>query len=48
MKEEIITEPLFVFEEEGEDGCGHVLGKLNKKGDLVHEKKLLAAGLRLL
>ncbi len=40
--------PLFLFEEEGEDGYGHVMGQLNKKGDLMHEKKLLAAGLRLL
>lgn len=45
---EFLLNPLFAFEEEGEDERGYVLGKLNKKGDLVHEKKLLAAGLRLL
>lgn len=45
---EFLLNPLFAFEEEGEDEQGYVLGKLNKKGDLVHEKKLLAAGLRLL
>lgn len=45
---EFLLNPLFAFEEEKEDEQGHVLGKLVKKGDLVHEKKLFAAGLRLL
>ena len=40
--------PLFIFEEEGEDDYGQVIGQLNKKGELVHGKKLLAAGLQLL
>ncbi len=40
--------PLFVFEEEGEDEQGYVIGRLTKKEELVHEKKLLAAGLHLL
>ncbi len=40
--------PLFEFVEEGEDEQGYVLGQLIKKGELVHGKKLLAAGLRLL
>ncbi len=45
---EFLLKPLFVFEEEGEDEQGCILGQLKKKGDLVHEKKLLAAGLQLL
>lgn len=45
---EFLLNPLFSFEEEGEDAKGHVLGKLTGKGVLVHEKKLLAAGLQLL
>ena len=40
--------PLFIFEEEGEDDYGQVIGQLNKKGELMHGKKLLAAGLQLL
>lgn len=45
---EFLLKSLFVFEEEGEDEQGCILGQLKKKGDLVHEKKLLAAGLQLL
>jgi len=45
---EFLLKPIFVFEEEGEDEQGCILGQLKKKGDLVHEKKLLAAGLQLL
>lgn len=45
---EFLLKPLFVFEEEGEDEQGCILGQLKKKGDLVHEKKLLVAGLQLL
>lgn len=37
--------PLFAFEEEGEDGEGRIVGKLQKKGELVHGYKLKAAGL---
>lgn len=37
--------PLFLFEEEGEDEKGNILGKLRKKGGLLHEHKLKAAGL---
>ena len=37
--------PLFVFEETGEDSHGNILGKLRKKGGLLHENKLKAAGL---
>ena len=37
--------PLFLFEEEGEDGEGRVTGRLQKKGVLLHGHKLKAAGL---
>lgn len=37
--------PLFLFEEDGEDAEGRVVGKLQKKGELIHEYKLKAAGL---
>lgn len=42
---EIRMNPLFLFEEAGEDGAGHVLGNLCRKGGLLHEEKLKAAGL---
>lgn len=42
---EIKLNPLFVFEETGEDEEGHIIGKLQKKGRLLHENKLKAAGL---
>lgn len=42
---DIITNPLFLYEETGEDGRGNILGGLRKKGELVHEEKLKAAGL---
>lgn len=45
---EFLLNPLFTFEEEGESESGCVLGTLNKKGELKHDKKLLAAGLQLL
>jgi len=37
--------PLFVFEEQGQDKEGNVVGRLQKKGVLLHESKLRAAGL---
>ena len=37
--------PLFLFEEEGEDGEGRVMGRLQKKGVLLRGHKLKAAGL---
>ena len=40
--------PLFIFEEEWDHDDGQVIGQLNKKGELVHGNKLLAAGLQLL
>ena len=41
---EIILNPLFVFEEAGEDDEGHIIGKLQKKSELLREDKLKAAG----
>lgn len=43
---EIKLNPLYVFEELGEDGEGRVVGKLQRKGGLLHENKLRAAGLQ--
>lgn len=37
--------PLYVFEEAGQDESGNVIGRLQKKGVLLHEGKLKAAGL---
>lgn len=37
--------PLFVFEEQGQDQEGNVVGRLQKRGVLLHENKLKAAGL---
>ncbi len=37
--------PLYFFEEEGEDEDGHILGSLQRKGVLLCEQKLKAAGL---
>lgn len=37
--------PLFLFEEMGEDSAGGIVGKLQKKGVLLCENKLKAAGL---
>ena len=43
---QITTQPLYAFEETGEDETGRVLGTLVKKGDLLHDEKLRTAGLR--
>lgn len=37
--------PLYVFEEQGENAGGHIQGRLQRKGELIHEYKLKAAGL---
>lgn len=37
--------PLYVYEEQGEDDAGHLLGGLRRKGVLADEHKLKAAGL---
>ena len=42
---EIRLNPLYCFEELGESSEGTVVGKLQKKGGLIHEGKLKAAGL---
>ncbi len=42
---EIRLNPLFVFEETGEDAEGKIIGILQKKEELLHEGKLKAAGL---
>ncbi|MCM1089217.1 MAG: CpaF family protein [Muribaculum sp.] len=43
--ERIALNPLYRFEEQGEDERGHVLGSLQRKGALRCEQKLKAAGL---
>ncbi len=45
---EIKLNPLFEFEETGEDSEGKVMGRLQRKGGLLHENKLKAAGLSIL
>jgi len=42
---EIQMNPLFLFEEAGEESGGKIIGRLQKKGVLLHENKLKAAGL---
>ena len=42
---EIKLNPLFLFEELGEDSAGGIIGRLQRKGVLLRENKLKAAGL---
>lgn len=42
---EIKLNPLFVFDEMGEDSAGNIVGRLQRKGVLLRENKLKAAGL---
>lgn len=42
---EIKLNPLFTFEEMGEDSQGNIVGRLRKKGELLREYKLQTAGL---
>ena len=42
---EIKMNPLFLFEELGEDSEGNIVGRLQRKGVLLRENKLRAAGL---
>ncbi len=42
---EIKLNPLFLFEEMGEDRQGNIVGRLQRKGGLLRENKLKAAGL---
>lgn len=45
QKQEIMLNPLYEFQETGQDEKKRVLGKLQRKGGLMHEEKLRAAGL---
>jgi pilus assembly protein CpaF len=45
LNQEIQLNSLFSFEETGEDSKGKIVGRLGKKGALIHENKLKAAGL---
>ncbi len=42
---EIMLNPLFIFEEAGEDDEGNIIGGLQEKGELFRKDKLKAAGL---
>lgn len=42
---EIKMNPLYAFEELGEDSAGNIVGRLQRKGVLLRENKLKAAGL---
>lgn len=44
---EFLLNPLYQFQEQGESTEGKIIGTLQKKGELVHDKKLKAAGLQL-
>ena len=44
-KNEIKLNPLFLYEEKGEDAEGNIMGKLQKKGELFRGNKLKSAGL---
>lgn len=41
----IILNPLFSFKEEGVDEKGHIIGSLERRGEMVHHEKLGMAGL---
>ncbi len=43
--QEMVLNPLYVFEETGEDREGNVTGELRKRGELIHGHKLKTAGL---
>ncbi len=44
---DILTRMLYEFEEKGEDKEGKIRGKLVKRGEIMHEEKLRAAGIRI-
>ncbi|MCD8347837.1 MAG: CpaF family protein [Lachnospiraceae bacterium] len=46
-KDEILTQPLYEFEEEGSEICERVAGRLQKREELRNRQKLERAGLRL-
>ncbi len=41
----IMTHTLFLFEEQGVDETGRIIGKLQKRGELIHDEKLRKAGM---
>ena len=41
---EVRTQVLFEFEEEGEDACGNIVGRLVRRGELAGQQKLRRAG----
>lgn len=43
---EVMTSVLYEFLEDGMQKEGHVQGSLHKKNELVHEQKLIRAGIR--
>ncbi len=45
--QEVRTSVLYEFVEEGEEACGKVTGRLQKKGELQNRQKLERAGIRL-
>lgn len=45
QEETIVLNPLFLFQEEGVDAEGKILGRLEKVGELVHVEKIKNAGL---
>lgn len=44
---EIITRTIYEFEERGEDEEGKIVGTLVKRGEIMHEEKLRAAGITI-
>ena len=42
--DEIQVHELFCFQEEGENERGKIIGRLQKRGELIHDYKMLAAG----
>jgi type II secretion system protein E len=45
QEETIVLNPLFLFQEEGVDAEGKILGRLERVGELVHVEKIKNAGL---
>ena len=44
--QEIVIQPLYLFQETGEDETGKVQGQLTKVGELEHKEKWKSAGLQ--
>lgn len=45
QEETIVLNPLFLFQEEGVDAEGKILGRLERVGELMHVEKIKNAGL---